>query len=189
MRPDLPVHLVPEIFVSGTSEAGARAARLLDAVSIEYPEPGASYQGTKRPGKAGIRIGIIAADDSAAAWEKAHQRFPGDSVGRIKHVAAMRTSDSQWHKRLSQLEHQTAEESGSYWLWPFKNYHTFCPYLVGSYEEVSAEIVTYLRAGFTNFILDIPVEEADLQQASLVFGRARDQRRSELIDAAEPGSW
>jgi alkanesulfonate monooxygenase len=179
MKPGLPSELLPEVFVSGTSEAGARAGRSLDAVSVEYPQPGASYQAAQRQGKFGIRIGIIVAEHAEEAWQKAYQRFPGDSIGRIKHAMAMRISDSQWHKDLSALERQLDEGSHSYWLWPFKNYNTFCPYLVGSYQEVSNEIAAYLRAGFTSFILDIPREEMDLHQAKLVFGLAQKLRQKE----------
>jgi alkanesulfonate monooxygenase len=188
MRPALPRELVPGLFISGTSEAGARAARLLDAVAVEYPEQGSKYEDTKRASKAGIRIGIIAAEDSEQAWARAYQRFPGDSVGRIKHVAAMRISDSQWHKNLAKLERETTESCRTYWLWPFRNYNTFCPYLVGSYCEVSEEIVTYLKAGFTNFILDIPREEIDLQRARRVFDLALEKSAQAMRGTAKPSS-
>jgi alkanesulfonate monooxygenase len=188
MRPALPRELAPEFFISGTSEAGARASRLLDAVAVEYPQPGSKYQDPKRAGKAGIRIGIIAAEDSEQAWAKAYQRFPGDSVGRIKHVAAMRISDSQWHKNLAKLERETTERRRTYWLWPFRNYNTFCPYLVGSYREVSEEIMVYLKAGFTNFILDIPREEMDLQQARRVFDLALEKSAKALSRTGELSS-
>ena len=60
----------------------------------------------------------------------------------------------------------------TYWLWPFKNYKTFCPYLVGSYERVSEEVAKYIKSGFTNFILDIPAEERDVMSAGIVFAQA-----------------
>jgi hypothetical protein len=31
---------------------------------------------------------------------------------------------------------------------PFKNYKTFCPYLIGSYDEVRREVSKYIRGEF-----------------------------------------
>jgi alkanesulfonate monooxygenase len=100
----------------------------------------------------------------------------------------MRISDSQWHKNLAKLERDTTERWRTYWLWPFRNYNTFCPYLVGSYCEVSEEIATYLKAGFTNFILDIPREEIDLQQARRVFDLALEKSAQAVSGTVKPSS-
>jgi alkanesulfonate monooxygenase len=61
----------------------------------------------------------------------------------------------------------------NYWLWPFQNYKTFCPYLVGSHEQVACEIGRYLASGYSTFILDVPGSEEDLTHIGAVFGRAR----------------
>lgn len=92
----------------------------------------------------------------------------------------MKLSDSQWHKQLSKLPADSNEERGIYWLWPFKNYKTFCPYLVGSREQVSDELVKYLAAGFRTFILDIPWEESDLHQTKETFALAERKYRQRL---------
>ena len=39
---------------------------------------------------------------------------------------------------------------------PFQNYKTFCPYLVGTYDEVAELVAGYIRLGARTFILDIP---------------------------------
>ena len=122
-----------------------------------------------------MRVGIIARDSEAEAWKIARERFPGDRKGQLSHQLAMKTSDSVWHKQLSELERETRERESLYWLWPFKNYQTFCPYLVGSHEDVSSELARYIRAGFQNFILDIPAGERDLHSSGIVFRRAIDK--------------
>jgi alkanesulfonate monooxygenase len=188
MKPALSPELLPEVFVSGTSEAGMQAAKALDAVSIEYPQPGAEYVNGAPRQKSGIRIGVIAAQESEQAWEKAYKRFPGDKAGQLKHLLAMKVSDSHWHKQLSNLERETQDSRGIYWLWPFKNYNTFCPYLVGSYDEVANEILKYLRAGFTNYILDIPAEPSDLFQAGRVFRMAESRWDAQRQDCPESAS-
>lgn len=172
LKPSLSLELYPRVLISGSSEAGRRAARDLAAVSVEYPEPGVPSRPRTTAERAGMRIGIIAADDAEQAWEIAYQRFPEDRSGNLKHLLAMKVSDSQWHRQLSVLHSNSIAAKSIYWLGPFKNYNTFCPYLVGSREEVSDEIATYLAAGFRTFILDIPFEERDLYDAAEVISRA-----------------
>lgn len=174
LTPPLVPDLFPGIFVSGSSEAGMATARSLEATAIEYPQLGEEYAtaSSKDRSNAGIRIGIIAAEDASKAWKIAHERFPGDRRGQIAHKMAMMVSDSHWHKQLSELDSAAKDGDSPYWLWPFTNYSTFCPYLVGSYDEVSNELVKYIKSGFTNFILDIPAQEWDLQCAAIVFREA-----------------
>jgi alkanesulfonate monooxygenase SsuD/methylene tetrahydromethanopterin reductase-like flavin-dependent oxidoreductase (luciferase family) len=49
-----------------------------------------------------------------------------------------------------------------YWLIPFQNYKTACPYLVGSYERVGQELAGYIAAGYRTLILDIPPDLEEL---------------------------
>ena len=178
MKPHLPAELLPGVFVSGSSEAGMTTAKALGATAVEYPKPGEEYGRSAPRENSGIRIGVIADEQAEKAWETAHQRFPGDRKGQIRHLVAMRVSDSHWHKQLSEIDRDLAGEPSIYWLWPFKNYNTFCPYLVGSYEEVSDELAKYMRAGFMNYILDIPAEEWDLCCAGIVFRMAAAKTKS-----------
>ena len=104
---------------------------------------------------------MIARETEAEAWEVAHDRFPDDRRGQIAHALAMRTSDSQWHGQLSSLAEQPS--TGAYWLHPFKNYRTFCPYLVGSYERVGNELARYYELGFTTFIFDVPPSREEFE--------------------------
>jgi alkanesulfonate monooxygenase len=174
LAPVLGPVLQPGIMLSGSSEAGKDAARTLGALAVEYPDRDYEFfERTKRQ-NAGVRLGIIAAETDDRAWTLAEQRFPGDKQGRLMHKLAMKTSDSVWHQKLTALEESgNADERDPYWLWPFKNYNTFCPYLVGSFNTVSTELAKYLTAGFTTFILDIPKEEADLTNAMEAITLAR----------------
>jgi alkanesulfonate monooxygenase len=173
LSPALEAHLRPETFVSGSSEAGRAAAARLGALAVEYPRPAAEYAPKEDAGTPrGIRIGVIAREDAEAAWTVAHARFPADRRGQITHQLAMRTSDSDWHRQLSRLARQSALEDRPYWLLPFENYKTFCPYLVGSHDRVGEEISRYLEAGYGTFILDVPAEAGDLEHARRAFARA-----------------
>jgi alkanesulfonate monooxygenase len=85
----------------------------------------------------------------------------------------MKVSDSHWHRQLSEMGSSAADDEDPYWLWPFENYATFCPYLVGSYERVAAELQRYIDLSFRSFILDIPASEEELRHIGVVFDRAR----------------
>ena len=173
MTPALAPGLFPGILMSGSSDAGFAAARDVDATAVQYPKPAKELEaGKQADDKIGIRVGIIARENSADAWEVANQRFPGDRKGQLAHQLAMKVSDSVWHQQLSQMIKEVGEVQGVYWMWPFQNYQTFCPYLVGSYDEVADELSRYMRSGFRSFILDIPPSREELTHTQAVFEHA-----------------
>jgi alkanesulfonate monooxygenase len=175
LKPPLPKELFPVITMSGSSAAGLAAAEALGAIPVKYPEP--PEQCTVRPNErnngCGIRIGVIAREGEEEAWRVADERFPPDRKGQIAHNLAMKVSDSVWHRKLSDLDSVVEQKRSIYWLWPFHNYQTFCPYLVGSYSQVADEVGRYLSAGYRLFILDVPVCEEDLRHIGVVFAEAQ----------------
>lgn len=186
LSPALPGELHPEVFVSGSSEAGRAAARVLGATPVKYPEPVGEDEGAElEPGlQAGIRVGIIAREDGGEAWSVAHRRFPPDREGQLTHKLAMKVSDSVWHRKLSRMAERRAAEDDPYWLVPFENYKSMCPYLVGSYERVAGELARYVELGYRKFILDIPPSEEALRHTGETFRRA--VRRAGAPDAGGP---
>lgn len=174
MTPPLAPHLLPGVFVSGSSEAGLEAAKALVATAVKYPKPAKDCEAeTPVNGvKSGIRVGIIARENEDLAWEVAERRFPEDRKGQLTHQLAMKVSDSVWHKQLIEMADQTRGQRHPYWLRPFENYKTFCPYLVGSYDRVAEELRRYIVLGYGTFILDVPPSHEELQQVGIVFERA-----------------
>jgi alkanesulfonate monooxygenase len=174
MTPPLPEELHPGILISGSSDAGLAAAREIGATAVKYPKPpGEEVDQRADTVDSGVRVGIIAREDSDEAWRVGRERFPEDRKGQITHQLAMKVTDSQWHKQLSQLGEQPVSEENPYWLGPFENYNTFCPYLVGSYDRVADEVARYIELGFTTFILDIPPSEEEIEHTAVVFDRAQ----------------
>jgi alkanesulfonate monooxygenase len=175
LSPPVPPQLLPGFFVSGSSEAGAQAARELDAVAVCYPQPAREYgqRAISASQRRGVRVGIIARDTASEAWCVAEERFPPDRRGEIAHDLAMKISDSRWHEDLSERPEAELDPESPYWLRPFRSYQTFCPYLVGSCERVAEEVARYMAGGFDHFILDIPPNEIELEWAGEVFERAR----------------
>ena len=174
MTPPLDAALAPGILVSGSSPAGLEAARAIGAVAVKYPRPPKDYLGDPPPEGAGcgVRIGIIARADEEEAWRVAHDRFPEDRRGQIAHQLAMKVSDSHWHRQLSGAAKANGMREGAYWMWPFENYKTFCPYLVGDYDQVAEQLAAYLGVGYRTFILDIPPSRAELDHVRAAFARA-----------------
>jgi alkanesulfonate monooxygenase len=142
-------------------------------VAVQYPGPPEECNAVVQDGAAyGLRVGIIAREDEDEAWGIAYERFPEDRKGQLIHQLAMKVSDSVWHKQLSAKGNSPTGQRNTYWLGPFQNYKTFCPYLVGSYAQVAGELACYLKAGYRTYILDIPCSEEELHHISIVFRRA-----------------
>jgi alkanesulfonate monooxygenase len=175
LTPALPEALRPGVFVSGSSEAGLDAARTLGATAIKYPKP-PSEEESPPPDlrQVGIRVGILARPDEDEAWAVAQARFPEDRKGQLTHQLAMKVSDSAWHKELSGRDADRHPDN-PYWLVPFQNYKTMCPYLVGSYDRVAAEVARYIALGHRTFILDVPYDAAELEHINVVFTRAQEE--------------
>ena len=175
MTPPLPTELCPGILVSGSSDAGLAAARVVGATAVKYPQPLEREPDCSNDTlDSGVRVGIIAREQESEAWNTAHARFPEERKGQLTHQLAMKTSDSVWHKQLSQMAQSIGEDTSPYWLVPFENYKTFCPYLVGSYDRVAAELSRYIERGYLTIILDIPPTREELEHIKVVFGRARE---------------
>ncbi len=174
MTPTLAPELFPGLLMSGSSPAGQAAAKAIGATPVEYPlPPNECAQEVDALGRQrGLRVGIIARENSDEAWKVAHERFPVDRRGQIAHDLALKMSDSSWHKTLSDAADEMDDKRQPYWLVPFKNYKTFCPYLVGSYEEVAEELNNYLAADYRSFILDIPPNQEELEHIGVVFADA-----------------
>jgi alkanesulfonate monooxygenase len=175
LAPPLPPELFPGVLISGSSEAGLAAARELGATAVKYPKPPGEEDDQRNDEiPSGVRVGVIARETAEEAWEVAHERFPEDRKGQIAHGLAMKASDSHWHKQLSELGDKPVSEENPYWLGPFQNYKTFCPYLVGAYERVGQELAQYIGFGYTTFILDIPPSHDELEHTAEAFRTARD---------------
>jgi alkanesulfonate monooxygenase len=172
LTPAVSPELFPGVLVSGSSEAGRQAAQAMGATAVKYPKAPHEETEPDEGVGAGVRVGIIAREDGRDAWAVARARFPEDRRGQLTHQLAMKVSDSVWHRQLSDLAQATAAGDHPYWLVPFENYKTMCPYLVGSYERVGDELARYIGLGYRSFILDIPPDEEELRHTRAAFEHA-----------------
>jgi len=169
LTPAVPRELFPGLFVSGSSDAGRRAAQAIGATAVKYPKAPHEEAEPDEGVGAGVRVGVITREDGAEAWAVARARFPEDRRGQLTHQLAMKVSDSVWHRQLAGLAKTAASAEHPYWLVPFENYKTMCPYLVGSYERVGEELARYLALGYRSVILDIPPAEEELRHTRAAF--------------------
>jgi len=179
LKPPLAPELRPGILISGSSEAGLAAARAIGATPVKYPEPieaGAEPK-PRESDPCGVRIGIITRLHDDEAWTAAHDRFPADRKGQLTRQLASKVSDSVWHRQLADLGVRAKTSMPAYWLHPFENYQTNCPYLVGSYDTVAEALCGYIEQGYTTFILDIPPTEEELDHIGRVFQVASKKAR------------
>lgn len=167
----LPAELQPRLMMSGSSPAGLAAARSIGALAVKYPKR-PSDEDPQEGENSGVRVGIVSRPRAEEAWRIAQARFPADRKGQLTQKLAMKVSDSHWHRQLAEMSAEKGEDDDPYWLWPFENYATFCPYLVGSYDRVAEELRRYMSLGFNSFILDIPPSEEELHHIGAVFDRA-----------------
>ena len=167
LTPRIPSRLRPRVLVSGSSEAGLAAAQAIGALPVQYPTPAAQL-GASLPhaqGSFGIRVGIVARSVEEDAWSIARKRFPEERAGQLTHQLAMKVTDSSWHRSLSDIAKQRTG-ADAYWMVPFENYKTFCPYLVGSYDCVGSELARYFTKGCSTMILDVPVGPEELEHVT-----------------------
>lgn len=164
LHPPMPVELLPEVYMSGSSKAAKLASERLGIPLIEYPEPVLALSADNVGSLTGIRIGVIARARQEQAWSEAAIRFPETRLGQLSHKMASQTTDSDWHKKLTHHSGRsiTSTVPPVYWLGPFENYHTFCPYLVGSFDTVAEVLTQYIELGCETIIVDTPSMASDL---------------------------
>lgn len=171
----VPHDLLPRAYVSGSSPASLRAGEALGVGQLSFPllpEEFASPDVRKNKFGSGISVGIIAREDSAEAWRIAHKRFPATPEGAERMKLLLSAAVSSWQPQLASVPIPDEEPGQTYWLVPFRYHHTFCPYLVGNYDEVAQAVTTYLNGGIRTFVLDIPEEADDLWHARTAIERA-----------------
>lgn len=171
LLPSLPAHLQPDFLLAGQSAAARALACSLPAETLQMLGPDldgpADAQG-------GLYFGIVTRPDRAAALEAARAYFPADDVGREVAARAMQATDATWKRRLwSESESEEISTCG-YWLGPFKNFQSDCPYVVGERAVLSGIIAELVRKGTSTFVIDTPVAEVELQEIAAAFKGARE---------------
>lgn len=167
LQPYFPVLEQCKLFVAGSSPASLSVARDIADVVVTHPAPHPEWEESfLKPllaagytGELGIRIGVIAKPERAAAWQTARERFPETWLGRQETLLKTR-SHNAWSQQLAthamseQQQESETEERDPYWLGAFRSSRASAPFLVGSHEEVAERLAPYLRSGVGHVLLN-----------------------------------
>lgn len=169
----IPKELFPFFTAAGSSGAGAAAALALDACAVRYLLPAYEYGGKPFDPRIahGARLGIIVRNTRDEAWAAANRRYPPSKDGAMIREYSDSLSDSTWVKELGKAI--AIPEGHPYWLGPYRNYQSSCPFLVGDFEEVVTELVAYIRLGIRTFLLEQPESFEDSNLITRAFDLAR----------------
>lgn len=161
LRPSLPAALMPEFLIAGQSDDARRVAREMGCLMMQMLPPNLEA-GISAPG---INFGIFARQTRDEARREAKLVFQDSVEHRELLKYTMENTDSIWKRRLNEAG-QTGElyENG-YWLLPFLTYRADCPYLVGSYADIGANVRRFAEKNVGTVILDVLADENELQHA------------------------
>lgn len=167
LQPGLPSQdYAPNFFLAGSSPKGLETANRVADVAVMHPEPIIMFKDRietlklKLGLRIGIRLGIISRPSSKEALEVMANKFPETREGAIKSLMKKKV-DSHWIKQLAELSDQNIVYDNVYSLSAYRNGSSYCPYLVGSYEEVAQYLNKYLALGVQDLLLDGPYEEEE----------------------------
>lgn len=163
LHPEMPLDCRGTVYVSGGSTAAMDVAERLQLPRLSYV---ASPEAVGPRGPQGVRLGIVARDLPGEAWSVARKRFPASPEGaRIRRTASA-LSQSTWTADLDE-----ASASGgrhTLWMHPYQTYQSFCPYVVGTPDEVLPVLQSFHDRGVRSLILDPALSEQDYLDAAAV---------------------
>jgi alkanesulfonate monooxygenase len=159
------VENAPDFLIAGHSDGARKSAQALGAthLSMLAPDLAVRQHGNGQP--AAVHLGIIAAETDAAARALAQARFPEDPAleGILDFV--MESNDSAWKQALYRQMNSAANSAPEFWLEPFRQMRSDCPYIVGSSSRVAEILALQIRSGVDVFILDMPPIAEDFEKA------------------------
>lgn len=159
LLPKVDAELMPEFLIAGQSDGARRLIEGSKSVGMQML-PESLADGLN--GSAGVNMGILARAGRDEAWAAAHKLFPTTTEGRVVLAHTMKNTESIWKQRLNAAGSRSVLFENGYWLGPFMNYQADCPYLVGSYAEVSSQIRAFAAKGINTIILDVVPDQGEL---------------------------
>ncbi|MEQ1721816.1 MAG: LLM class flavin-dependent oxidoreductase [Pseudobdellovibrio sp.] len=109
----------------------------------------------------GLGLGICARKTDAEALVAAQQLFPTDRAGELLFSMSVANSETPWSVWLKEYLAKNSDERLDFYLKPIKNYLSPEPYLVGSYENVCAQLQKYIDIGYRFFLTDFHKDDFD----------------------------
>lgn len=154
LEPAIPEDLRPVYYIAGQSDAALETARSIGAVHMQMLSP--QFEVGLMSGSTGVHFGIVSRATEEEAWQAAKDYFPPDDAGRRLQAYSMRFTDSVWKQRMMMAAKMEEGAAEGYWLEPFRNFKSDCPYFVGSRSQTVDLLCRLVQAGIRHFILDLP---------------------------------
>ena len=170
LLPRLPDELLPHLLLAGQSEAARRASVAVGGAWLQMLQPTLA-RGLE--GARAVHFGIVTRPVEADAWRAAHARFPESEDGQAVLEYSMTNTDSSWKRRMKAVADGAGPAEPGYWLTPFRNFQSDCPFFVGSHEQVSMLVRQLIAEGVEKIVLDVPAEEEEFANIAAAFDMAR----------------
>jgi alkanesulfonate monooxygenase len=159
LRPRLPAALMPEFLIAGQSDDAHRVWREMGCLMMHMLTPNLE-EGLNAPG---VNFGIFARRTREQARREAKLFFQDSVENRELLKYTMENTDSVWKRRLNEAGQTGELHKNGYWLLPFLTYQADCPYLVGSYADIGANLRRFAEKNVGTIILDVVADEQELQ--------------------------
>lgn len=172
LQPGIPKELLPEILLSGQSDAARKICRELKAIGLQMLQPDFE-ESLEETGS--IHFGIITREDESEAWDVAYKLVPNNEEDQEILDMSMKNTDSVWKRRMRLAADEPDRADTGYWLQPFRNFRADCAYIVGDYQRIADVFVRLIRGGIDVFVLDIQPQEEEFEHISRAFDIARQQ--------------
>ncbi|NTX02052.1 LLM class flavin-dependent oxidoreductase [Myxococcus sp. CA040A] len=158
LRPPLPPHLRPGLFVAGQSTGASETASRLRACGLGMLQPDLAVLPT---GFRGVHLGLICRDTDEDAWRAARELYPADARGERMQRFSAQNTDAVWKGRMLRLADDKVKGVEGYWLEPFSRFQADCPLLVGGRERILGMLRHLLEQGIDHLVLELPAQEED----------------------------
>ncbi|EDP95411.1 LLM class flavin-dependent oxidoreductase [Kordia algicida OT-1] len=163
----LPAQLQPVFHIAGSSEFAQQLLQQKKMIQLKMGES-LSKLSLNASQKISYHFGIITRETTEEAQEVLKFFSKKDRKRSILQQISIKQSQSVWKESVYKC-YKASEEDTVYSLQPFVNGYSDVPYLVGSYEDVSTYIQTYIEKGVESLIVEIPKTGFDeIQQINSV---------------------
>ncbi|GAA2635058.1 LLM class flavin-dependent oxidoreductase [Actinomadura fulvescens] len=170
LAPAVAPELRPWLYLAGASDDARRTAEALGATLMGMFPPALR---DVPEGLGAVNVGIIARETPDEADAAAREYFPEEQepLGREMLRLTMANTDSVWKQRLFKTERADADPAVR--MDPFHSFQAGCPYLVGSYDTVVAQLAEVAREGVHTFVLTTPTTRVEYEHLAVVMQRLR----------------
>jgi alkanesulfonate monooxygenase len=158
LRPGLPPALMPEFLIAGQSDDAHRVAKQMGCLMMQMLPPNLE-EGINGPG---VNFGIFARQERGQARREAILLFQDSAEKRELLKYTLENTDSVWKRRLNEAGQKGELHENGYWLLPFLTFQADCPYLVGSYADIGANLRRFAEMNVSTIILDVVADEQEL---------------------------